>query len=248
MSQSDLTVETDVGGSTFGLDVENALKAIVSNSKGPSAPSTKYDGQFWLDDSATPWALMIWDGADWVKFGDVDAANDAFDMPGSGLVLREKQIVSSAQAAVTFENIVDDDVLIVARGVTASSTSAKAACQIGNGGSPTTAGYVSRVASDWGSASGGSSSMWSTDTTIGSTAVGLGWRIRISNLQSNDSTAASNKNVLMDVRGNLSGSVTADHLGGYMTSLQSTVADTVVIMWSTGNITAGTFMLFGYGE
>ncbi len=73
MSQSDMTVDT-----AFGSDVENALQALASLSKGSSAPSTPYSGQLWLDDNATPWSIKIYDGTDWITVGEVNATNNQF--------------------------------------------------------------------------------------------------------------------------------------------------------------------------
>ncbi len=58
MSQHDMTVDT-----AFGQDVQDSLQALASTSKGGTAPSTPYAGQQWLDDSASPWVLKIYDGA-----------------------------------------------------------------------------------------------------------------------------------------------------------------------------------------
>lgn len=250
MSQSDLIIETSgVSGTTFGQDIQSALRAVASMSKGSSAPGTKYTGQFWLDDSGAPWNLNIWDGSDWIKVGELDAGEDRFTgVGGEGLVFREKQTVTSATAAVTFESVADGDVFIVCRGVTVSSSSAKPVVQVGNGGSATTSGYVSRIASDWGSTASGGSSSWEALATIGGTSVAFGWDIGLNNLQTIDGTEASNKNASFDVFGNLSGSVAVSHLGGYMTGLPSSVADTIVLSMSTGNISTGTFSLYGYAE
>ncbi|HJN60304.1 MAG TPA: hypothetical protein QF630_04600 [Alphaproteobacteria bacterium] len=73
MSQHDMTIDT-----TFGTDVQNALQALVTVSKGSSAPSTSYTGQMWLDDTSTPWLLKIFDGTDWFTLGEVDATTNSF--------------------------------------------------------------------------------------------------------------------------------------------------------------------------
>lgn len=62
MSQHDLDI-ANANGATVRGDINSALQAQGSNQKGSSAPSTGYAGQFWLDDSATPWVLNVNDGA-----------------------------------------------------------------------------------------------------------------------------------------------------------------------------------------
>lgn len=83
MSQSDFTIETNgVSGTTFGLDIQTALRALASTSLGTSAPSTVYDGQIWLDNASTPWKLKIYDGSDWITLFEVDAGSDTASAVG----------------------------------------------------------------------------------------------------------------------------------------------------------------------
>jgi hypothetical protein len=80
MSQHDMTIDT-----AFGQDVQDGLQALASNSKGSSAPSTPYAGQQWLDDTATPWVLKIYDGADWIATGNIDATTNLMEVPDDGV-------------------------------------------------------------------------------------------------------------------------------------------------------------------
>lgn len=74
MSQNDFNLANDTGAN-YRADANSALQALASTSKGPSAPSTAYTGQLWLDDdtpSATSWTLNIYDGVGWIALGIID--------------------------------------------------------------------------------------------------------------------------------------------------------------------------------
>ena len=80
MSQNDLNI-ADAPGAAVRADVNSALQALGSTSKGGSRPPTAYAGQLWLDDdtpSATVWTLYLYDGAGDVPLGTVDTVNDVF--------------------------------------------------------------------------------------------------------------------------------------------------------------------------
>jgi hypothetical protein len=82
MSQNDMVI-ADAPGATARADINSALQALASTSKGAAAPSTPYAGQLWLEDdnpSSTVWTLWQYDGADWVKLGEVDSANNRFNV------------------------------------------------------------------------------------------------------------------------------------------------------------------------
>ena len=75
MSQHDMTIDT-----TFGQDIQDALQALASTAKGNSAPSTPSAGQLWLDDTATPWVLKMYDGTDWITVDEVDATTNLYSV------------------------------------------------------------------------------------------------------------------------------------------------------------------------
>lgn len=80
MSQHDMVVD-NASGATFRADVNAAFQALVSTSKGPSAPATPYAGQLWVDDntpSSSVWTLFQYDGSDWISLGLVDTTNNRF--------------------------------------------------------------------------------------------------------------------------------------------------------------------------
>lgn len=66
-------------------DVNNALAALVSNSKGPSAPATVFAGMFWIEDdnpSSTTWSWWFSDGTDWIKIGEFNTTTNTFTVQG----------------------------------------------------------------------------------------------------------------------------------------------------------------------
>lgn len=79
MSQHSMSVANG-SGAAVRADLNNALQALASVSKGPAAPTTPYAGQLWLEDdnpSSTVWTLKQYDGSDWIRIWQVDATNNA---------------------------------------------------------------------------------------------------------------------------------------------------------------------------
>ncbi len=80
MSQQDMII-SDGDGASVLADLNLNLQALASTSKGNAAPTTPYAGQLWLDDntpSATVWTLSCYDGADWIKLGEVNITANTF--------------------------------------------------------------------------------------------------------------------------------------------------------------------------
>jgi hypothetical protein len=80
MSQNDMDI-ADAPGATVRADLNSALQALASTSKGGSQPATPYAGQLWIDDStpsSTVWTLYCYDGADDIKLGEIDSTNNRF--------------------------------------------------------------------------------------------------------------------------------------------------------------------------
>lgn len=59
MAQHDMVIANQTFPDTR-TDLNNALAALVSTSIGSSAPATPYDGQLWIDNAATPWAIKVY--------------------------------------------------------------------------------------------------------------------------------------------------------------------------------------------
>lgn len=87
----------DSDGSTFLTNLNNALAAINSIHKGNARPSYAVQGTLWIDDGATPWTLNLYDGADDIALGTINATTNAF---------------TPANAATTTGNIVVGPLII----------------------------------------------------------------------------------------------------------------------------------------
>jgi hypothetical protein len=80
MSQYDFgtIVPASKSGSGLATDLNSWRTALHSSHKGAAAPSYKIAGTAWLDDSTTPWAWKMYDGANDIVLGYVDPTNDYF--------------------------------------------------------------------------------------------------------------------------------------------------------------------------
>jgi hypothetical protein len=75
-------VVANASGSTVRADINDALQALASTSKGNSAPSTPYAGQLWLDDntpSSSIWTMYQYDGSDWIALYNIDTTNNTIN-------------------------------------------------------------------------------------------------------------------------------------------------------------------------
>ena len=77
MSQHDLDIANQLFPA-FRTALNNALSALGSSMIGSSAPPSPLAGMLWIDNSASPWVLKVFDGSDWIAVGAVDAAANAF--------------------------------------------------------------------------------------------------------------------------------------------------------------------------
>jgi hypothetical protein len=80
MSQHDMSIANQ-GFPATRSDLNAALVALASTSKGPARPATPYAGQIWLDDdtpSATLWTIKVYDGTADAIVGYHDTAGDRF--------------------------------------------------------------------------------------------------------------------------------------------------------------------------
>lgn len=75
MPQHDLTIDNATFPSVRA-DINSALQALGSTSKGNARPATVYAGQMWIDDntpSSTVWTVYWYDGTDDIKLGEIDS-------------------------------------------------------------------------------------------------------------------------------------------------------------------------------
>ncbi|MDP2206394.1 MAG: hypothetical protein Q8K65_08815 [Alphaproteobacteria bacterium] len=78
MSQASPTIGANKSGLVYRQEDNDGKKALLSHHKGAGAPSYAEAGTLWLDDSATPWRLKLFDGSDWIVMGTLHAGNNSF--------------------------------------------------------------------------------------------------------------------------------------------------------------------------
>jgi hypothetical protein len=81
MPQHDLDVANG-SGAAVRADLNGALAALGSTMKGPNAPSAPVAGMMWVEDdnpSSTRWTVRMYDGADWISMGVLDATANRFE-------------------------------------------------------------------------------------------------------------------------------------------------------------------------
>jgi hypothetical protein len=77
MSQASPIIGPNKSGLTYRQEDNDGKQALLTQHKGPAAPGYAAAGTLWLDDAATPWALKLYDGAQWITLMQVNAASDA---------------------------------------------------------------------------------------------------------------------------------------------------------------------------
>lgn len=78
MSQANPSIGADKTGLAYRQEDNDGKKALLTHHKGSGAPAYAEAGILWLDDGTTPWKLKLYDGADWIVLGSVNAASNAF--------------------------------------------------------------------------------------------------------------------------------------------------------------------------
>jgi len=82
MSQNDFTLANQ-SFPAFRADLNSALQALASNSSGGSAPSTTFANMWWYDTSNNIMYIRNEDNDAWIKFAELDQANDKFVLSGT---------------------------------------------------------------------------------------------------------------------------------------------------------------------
>lgn len=75
MSQHDMNIANQ-GFPAFRADLNAALGALASLSSGATPPATPTPYQLWLDTSATPLVLKVFDGSDWIPLSAINAGTN----------------------------------------------------------------------------------------------------------------------------------------------------------------------------
>jgi len=82
MSQNDFTIANQ-GFPAFRADLNSALQALASNSSGATAPSTTFSNMWWYDSANNIMYIRNEDNDAWIKFAELDQANDKFVLSGT---------------------------------------------------------------------------------------------------------------------------------------------------------------------
>jgi len=106
MPQHDLDIANG-SGAAVRADLNGALAALGSTMKGPNAPPAPVAGMMWVEDdnpSSTRWTLRVYDGADWIAIGILDATANIFELSGTtafGRTLLASADLAAAQSALS---------------------------------------------------------------------------------------------------------------------------------------------------
>jgi hypothetical protein len=87
----------------FAERADESFDALLSLHKGNSRPAYAEAGTLWLDDSATPWRLKVFDGSDDITIGTVNPSDNKFTPDRA--VLYEAQTLDSGQKGQARANI-----------------------------------------------------------------------------------------------------------------------------------------------
>ena len=79
--------EEDTDGFDLAQMLESFEAAVNSSHSGSSEPSYKVAGITWRDTTATPWLVKVYDGAQWIITGEINATTHVFKPYYSGTVL-----------------------------------------------------------------------------------------------------------------------------------------------------------------
>lgn len=71
-----------LSGEALVVQIQDMLKDLAGHRKGSARPSDVQTGELWLDDSASPWVLKLWDGASDIPVMTVDPARHALALSG----------------------------------------------------------------------------------------------------------------------------------------------------------------------
>jgi len=91
-----------IGSGNSGLEYRNqdndGKKALLNHHKASTAPNYAEAGCIWLDDSATPWVLKIYDGTDWMKFAEVNSSTNVVNAINHATDITGKTVATIAAA------------------------------------------------------------------------------------------------------------------------------------------------------
>lgn len=134
-------VPANKSGAALATDLNNWRDALHSCHKGSTQPSYRVAGIHWLDDSGTPWVWKVYDGADWITIGTINATTNVFTQSGSGgtsgssigVVSSNLEVVQTISNVSTNYTILATDRGKMVRATAALTLSLTAAATLGAG-------------------------------------------------------------------------------------------------------------------
>lgn len=103
MTQASPIIGANQPGIVYRMADNDGKRALMSHHKGSNAPDYAEAGTIWLDDAQTPWAMKIYDGADWIAMADVDAIENTFTLTGGGSGSQVNHEESEVSAGATID-------------------------------------------------------------------------------------------------------------------------------------------------
>jgi hypothetical protein len=103
MPQHDLDIANG-SGAAVRADLNGALAALGSTMKGPNAPPAPVAGMMWVEydnPSSTRWTVRMYDGADWIAMGILDATANTFEPWATATLGAQAAWVDVASAGTT---------------------------------------------------------------------------------------------------------------------------------------------------
>lgn len=224
MSQHSFNISNEDGAS-FRADVNAALQALASTSKGSGDPATRYAGQQTIDDdtpSSTVWTWNFYDGADKIKIGTFDTTANKFT-PYHVYIAQSDLSGTPAAAA----------------GTNTAAFGAGATVVSGTGGVAIGTAYVSATGAiaiqngdnggDYGAQASGAIAIGSLNLASGSYSVTLG---------GSENTASGLQSAVIGGTSNSVSSAVSAAIGGTGTTISSSGSGNVSI--GSGNTQSGT--------
>jgi hypothetical protein len=127
MTQATPTIGANKSGLQYRTEDNDGKKALLNHHKGSAAPGYAEAGLIWLDDTATPWILKIYDGADWIALGEVHATSNTFKpYSGTAQTVIDLTETSIASAATTDLGTLSSNMALVSGTTTITSLGSSA--------------------------------------------------------------------------------------------------------------------------
>lgn len=114
--------------SAMATRIDDSLDAQLSMHSGTAEPSYKVAGTQWLDNSASPWVVKVYDGTDWIPLYYVDSTNN--EITPYGQVLAQSRLVFASTTQIRLDRydgkklfINGKNEIVPSAGVTLANTS-----------------------------------------------------------------------------------------------------------------------------